>query len=86
MEVSKYIEAVYNDVWVFNFDSGRWNKTKCRGVEPKPLFDHRVVRVGHLMLVIGITATNARSAKGEQAMEPNYDVYVLNFKTLVGVL
>lgn len=84
MEVSKYIEAVYNDLWVFSLDNGRWNKTKCRGIEPKPLFDHRVVRVGHLMLVIGgITATNARSAKGEQAMEPNHDVYLLNLKTLV---
>jgi len=41
MEVSKYIEAVYNDVWVYSLDSGRWNKTKCRGVEPKPLFDHK---------------------------------------------
>ena len=82
MEVSKYIEAVYNDIWVFNLDSGRWTKTRCRGTEPKPLFDHRVVRVGHLMVVVGgITATNARSAKGEQAMEPNHDVYVLNLKT-----
>ncbi len=44
MEVSKYIEAVYNDVWVYNLDSGRWNRTKCRGVEPKPLFDHTAVR------------------------------------------
>ncbi len=82
MEVSKYIEAVYNDIWVFNLDSGRWNKTKCRGVEVKPLFEHRCVRVGHLMIVIGgITATNAKSTKTVD-LQPNHDVYVLNMKTL----
>ena len=82
MEVSKYIEAVYNDIWVFNLDSGRWNKTVCRGVEVKPLFEHRCVRVGHLMIVIGgITATNAKSTKSVD-LQPNHDVYVLNLKTL----
>jgi hypothetical protein len=82
MEVSKYIEAVYNDVWVFSLDSGRWDKVRCRGVEVKPLFDHRVIRVGHLMVVTGgITATNAKSSKPAD-LQPNHDVYVLNLKTL----
>ncbi len=84
MEVSKYIEAVYNDVWVYNLDTGRWNKTRCRGIEPKPLFDHRCVRVGHLMLVIGgITGTNAKAAGGTLELTDNQDVMVLNMKTLV---
>ena len=82
MEVSKYIEAVYNDIWVFDLNSGRWNKTICRGVEVKPLFDHRCIRVGHMMLVIGgITATNAKSNKPAD-LQPNHDVYMLNLKTL----
>lgn len=82
MEVSKYIEAVYNDLWVYNLDSGRWNKTRTRGVEPKSLFDHRVVRAGHLMLVVGgITGTNSKAAGGDLA--ENQDAYILNMKTLV---
>jgi len=82
MEVSKYIEAVYNDVWVYNLDSGRWNKTKCRGVEPKSLFAHRVVRVGHLMLVVGgITGTNSKAGSGDST--ENQEVYMLNMKTLM---
>jgi hypothetical protein len=84
MEVSKYIEAVYNDIWVYNLDSGRWNKTKCRGIEPKPLFEHRSVRVGHMMLVIGgITATNAKSTTIGNELSENHEVMILNLKTLV---
>ncbi len=84
MEVSKYIEAVYSDVWVYNLDSGRWNKTKCRGIEPKPLFDHRCVRVGHIMLVVGgITATNAKAPTLGNELTENHDVMILNLKTLV---
>ena len=84
MEVSKYIEAVYNDLWVYNIDSGRWNKTKTRGIEPRPLFDHRALRVGHIMLVVGgITATNAKAATTGHELSENHEVMMLNLKTLI---
>ncbi len=84
MEVSKYIEAVYNDLWVYSLDTGRWNKTKTRGIEPRPLFDHRALRIGHIMLVVGgITATNAKAATTGNELSENHEVMMLNLKTLI---
>ena len=83
MEVSKYIEAVYNDIWVYNIDLGRWAKMKTRGLEPKPLFDHRAERVGGVMVVVGgITSTNAKPFVTNESPPPNYDVMVLDLATV----
>ena len=86
MEVSKYIEAVYNDVWVYSLDTLRWTKVITRGADARPVFDHQAIRVGHLMFIIGgITATNARNKDGSTALplEQNQEVMVLNMKTLM---
>lgn len=82
MEVSKYIEAVYNDLWVYNVDVGRWVKHRTRGGEPKPLFDHRAERVGELLVIVGgITSTNAKPFISDELPVENNDVFILNLQT-----
>ena len=82
MEVSKYIEAVYNDLWVYNVDVGRWSKQRTRGAEPKPLFDHRAERVGEILVIVGgITSTNAKPFVSDEPPVENNDVIILNLQT-----
>ena len=83
MEVSKYIEAVYSDVWVYNIDLDRWAKQRTRGADPKPLFEHRSERVGDIMVVVGgITSTNAKPFSSGEPVEENTDVMLFNLRTL----
>lgn len=83
MEVSKYIEAVYNDIWVYNISIDRWSRRRTRGIDPKPLFNHRAERVGELMVVVGgITSTNAKPFISDLPAQTSQDVLILNLRTL----
>lgn len=41
IELSKYTEQLYNDLWLFSLGTKQWSRHETRGVEPRPMFDHR---------------------------------------------
>lgn len=53
IELSKYTEQLYNDVWVYSFELNTWHKHSTRGMEPNPSTNHRVIRSGENMLIVG---------------------------------
>lgn len=86
VEPSKYTEILFNDLWAFSFQQGRWMRIVTHGPSPRPLFDHRAELVGdHTLVVIGgITAItpqfrNIATAGGNSIMS---DVSVLNLRTM----
>lgn len=63
IELSKYTEQVYNDLWVYSFDTNMWCKHETRGIEPHATCQHRVAVAGDNMMIIGgILGTSATSA------------------------
>lgn len=89
IELSKYTEQLYNDVWVYSFESNTWHRHETRGLEPHPTVNHRVVRNGENMIVVGgIVGANVvlpgmappPSASGPHGALDG-DVQVLNLRT-----
>lgn len=82
IELSKYTEQIYNDVWIFCLDTNSWSRHEAArtGVDPKPVFDHRAEKVGNFMVVVGgITGTPKSSHIQDYAAMS--DVMLLNLKT-----
>jgi len=82
IELSKYTEQIYNDVWIFCLDTNCWSRHEAArtGVDPKPVFDHRAEKVGNYMVVVGgITGTPKSSHIQDYAAMS--DVMLMNLKT-----
>ena len=84
IELSKYTEQIYNDLWVFFFDRNIWVRYETGGIDPLPCTDHRVHKVGDLMYVLGgIADTTPRiSTRGAPGENQISDIQVLNLSTL----
>lgn len=84
IELSKYTEQLYNDVWLYSFDSNLWTRYESRGIEPPPIAEHKVVKLGDLMIVVGgISAvkSNVASASTSLLDNINSDVFIFNLLT-----
>jgi hypothetical protein len=93
IELSKYTEQLYNDVWVYSFELNTWRKHETRGLDPRPTTNHRVIRNGEYMLIIGgiigppveipgLTISPPPSAGGGGASNiDGGDIQVLNLRT-----
>jgi hypothetical protein len=53
IELSKYTEQIYNDVWVYSFDTNTWHRHLTRGLEPYPCTQHQAIRSGENMIIVG---------------------------------
>lgn len=53
IELSKYTEQLYNDIWVFSFDKNTWSRCETKGIEPPGTTEHQVYRNGDTMIVFG---------------------------------
>ncbi len=86
IEQSKYAEQLYNDLWSFSLADNCWAKLETTGAEPRPVFDHRMVVVQDLLVVIGGITGTAKSAM-PSLEQPSHssvaasDVMVLNLRT-----
>ncbi len=83
IELSKYTEQLYNDVWLYMFDSNTWRRFDTKGVDPTPVTDHKVERVGDQMVVVGgITNVKSSALLGSDLSSLNTsDCMVLNLCT-----
>jgi hypothetical protein len=90
IELSKYTEQVYNDLWVFSFDRNVWIRMESKGAtEPLPTTDHRAYRFQDNMIVIGGIVDTTPKAMGKGAKDqfddnkvtPS-DIQVLNLQTM----
>mmetsp|Transcript_22005 Transcript_22005/g.23985 ORF Transcript_22005/g.23985 Transcript_22005/m.23985 type:complete len:758 (-) Transcript_22005:72-2345(-) len=82
IELSKYTEQLYNDVWAFSFDRNIWIRYDTKGIDPAPTTDHRVHKIDDLMVVMGgIRDTTPKLGQANQFQSPS-DVIVLNLMTM----
>jgi hypothetical protein len=53
IELSKYTEQLYNDVWLYSFEANTWRRYETKGIEPTPVTNHKAERIGDNMIVVG---------------------------------
>lgn len=53
IELSKFTEQLYNDLWAYSFETNLWSRPETHGESPPGLSDHRAVRQGEHMIVVG---------------------------------
>lgn len=85
IELSKYTEQIYNDLWLFSMDTMCWTRLVPKGgVEPKPLFDHSMERVGDSLVIIGgISGAVKTTVHASQDTATNTDVMIFNMRTSI---
>lgn len=83
IELSKYTEQLYNELWAFSFDSNTWIRQESRGVEPRPMYDHKMEWVddSNLLVLGGITAPSKVPAAAFHT-SPYSDVMLFNIRTV----
>jgi len=81
VEPSKYTEILYNDLWAYSFARTRWTRVATKGIEPRPMFDHKAEMLGDNLIVVGgITGVTAQQRHDMNMITS--DVMMLNTKTL----
>jgi hypothetical protein len=92
IELSKYTEQLYNDVWIFSFDYNMWIKQETKGIDPIPTVDHRVYKLNELMIILGgiidtspnsVAATKFSSTNTDSSSANSVsDIQILNLMTM----
>lgn len=83
IELSKYTEQLYSDVWVFSFDRNIWIRYDTKGVDPVPTTDHRVYKLEDSMVVMGgIRDTTPKVGGNAKDTQNTSDIQILNLMTM----
>eukprot|EP01038_Epipyxis_sp_PR26KG_P009655 gene9655-12997_t len=85
IELSKYTELIYNDLWSFSFDSLCWTRLESGGIEPKCVFNHGMERIGDALVVIGGISTISKmntdfSSPGSSNNDSTSDIMLYDLK------
>eukprot|EP01039_Chlorochromonas_danica_P004321 gene4321-4742_t len=62
IELSKFTEQLYNDLWAYSFETNQWTRPDTHGESPPGLSDHRAVRQGEHMIVVGGLCSHSSSS------------------------
>jgi hypothetical protein len=83
IELSKYTEQIYNDMWVYSYSNNTWARIIAKGgIDPKPVFQHRMERCGDSLVVIGGIFGQLKSlVQVNQDLVNNTDVMIFNMIT-----
>ena len=81
IELSKYTEQLYNELWSFSFEANQWSRPQTRGIEPRAVYDHRTELQGDMMIVVGGIAAPCKVNAAAFDASPLSDVMVLNTRT-----
>ena len=84
IELSKYTEQIYNDLWVYSINQNVWNRVASRGgPDPKPVFDHKMEVINDDVVIIGGICGVVKGVYTNKEMVNNTDVMVYNLKTFM---
>ena len=52
-ETAKYVETLYNDIWIYSLEHNRWQLLFPRGEIPRAMYEHKAELIGDQMIVVG---------------------------------